>query len=288
MASDPTSKRVRQSDRDDVVDALSSAFADGQITAKDHERRVGTALRARRESVLTNLLRDIRLPDGHPARELVEPPREATPVPPLRPRERRRLPGLAAGAGLAVAGGVALLVVVGVVDTVTDDSGDPAPTVLSAQGIAKLVDDVDEEFGTTEVIAVDFKQTWADVLVPAEPGSGRYLRYTYSADDAFSESQGGTLGADDPALVDLADLDVEELMDNVEQARTDLGVDDVTEVTAIVTEAYGDSSFSTSFIADGEDAPPHVEIEVGNEFRETAWVATDLGGTRELARNDFE
>jgi hypothetical protein len=201
MASDPTSKRVRQSDRDDVVDALSSAFADGQITAKDHERRVGTALRARRDSVLTNLLRDIRLPDGHPARELVEPPREAGPVP---ARERRRLPGLAAGVGLAVAGGVALLVVVGIVDTVTDDSGDPAPTVLSAEGIEQFVDDIDEEFGTTEVIAVDFKQTWADVLVPAESGSGRYLRYTYSVDDSFSESQNGTLATDDPALVDLA------------------------------------------------------------------------------------
>ena len=86
--------------------------------------------------------------------------------------------------------------------------------------------------------------------------------------------------------VDLDDLDADALADRIEEARTGLGVADVSEVTVSVTAAPIATNFSADL--DVEDVPPHVEIAVRNDFQERARVATDLSGDEVLDQQRYE
>jgi hypothetical protein len=58
------SMRAADSDRDRTVERLRDAAAEGRLTPDDHERRVETALAARRYAELESLVADLPQPDG--------------------------------------------------------------------------------------------------------------------------------------------------------------------------------------------------------------------------------
>lgn len=289
--------RARDEDRDAVVDALGTAYSQGQIGPLEHEKRVGKALQAVRLVELERVVADLHLPEDHPALEAVHrarrtvPARFTTPAPPA-PRGMPRWQRVLVGAAAVVGGAAVLLVGIGVVASVTDDAADePKPPVQTVEGMAELVEAVGEEFGSPEVIAAEIHDTWAYVLIPA--GGNRFERYTWSRDgEGFSRHQGGTVNDARPDLVDLADVDAEQLVENIERARAELGVEDVDDVQVTVTDAYGGTMLNVreELAADGADpdVPAHVEIAVSNDFGERATLATDLTGDRVLDRSPYE
>lgn len=276
--------RARQKDRDAVVDALSGAFAEGQITPKEHEKRVGVALRSASVSVLRNQLLDLQIPDEHPASKLAaraQPPVQAQPPTPSARTTWTRKAKVALAAPVV---GAALLF--GGFQLFGAEDDPPEPAVLSAAGFETLVADVEQEFGSTEVLSVEADENSVTVLIPSDTGSGRYERYSYRSGTGFSQGLGGNLGADDFDLIDLGELDSEALMGNIDDARTDLGVVEVSKVAVNVADAYWSTTFAQEF-GDG-DIPAHVGIEVSNEFSESAWLATDLAGDKILGSQPFE
>ncbi|KQZ70279.1 DUF1707 domain-containing protein [Nocardioides sp. Root151] len=283
MSSRPARKRARQSDRDAVVDALSGAFADGQIDAADHDRMVSSALRADRLDSLVAVLDEVQVPERHPANALVTK---------VQAPAVRRTPGhsraatVGATVAVLVGGFVALLVVVGLMDR-DDEPGDEP--VLTATALEALVADVEDDLGTTEVLAVETHGTYADVLVPTDEGRGRFDRYSYDpgADDTLTESTGGRVGTADPELVDLADVDLDRLLENVEEAGSDLGVDGAQEFTVTIASGDWGSSLTYAPEFEGKELPPHVEISVSNDYMESGRLVTDLSGAKVLLRAPF-
>ena len=162
--------------------------------------------------------------------------------------------------------------------------------MLSPTAIEQLIDDVEEKFGSAEVVEVELNDTWARVFVPTGDGAARFRTYTYGRDGFSTSEAGGTLAEANPDLVDLTDLDADRLATNLAQARDELGIDG--EVTTRVTVA--DDRMSTDFgttepFALGErDAPPHVEIELVNEFMESASRTTDLSGDTVLHETSYK
>lgn len=292
-------KRARTSDRDRVVEAITLAYVDGQIEAADRDERVARALTSTTIDGLRPLVADLqfpehlRLPDGA----------EHTPAPPALPRtgrprswaeSRQRFRESSRWEKAAVVTAVAVLPTALVTSAVLggDGAGDELD-LHSAAGIERFVEDLEAEFGTTEVLELELNDTWARVYVVE--GDGRYRYHTYGSswdpDDAevgFRDGgSGGTTQDDDPDLVDLADLDADRLVANIERARSELGVDGDVDVAVIVADERMATDFGTQepFATGEEDAPPHVEIEVSNEYMETATLTTDLTGVRYLARD---
>mgnify|MGYP001163272665 CR=1 FL=1 len=275
-------KRTRQSDRDVVLDALGAAYADGQIDEHEHGLRVSRALRAVELQTLRAQIYDLQIPDDHPAHHLMDgehvPARSSTPVP------RRK--GISRWWYAAGAAGVAAAVGIGVASTGSEGDADELD-LLTVECLEELVEDVEDEFGSSEVVAVELHDTWAWVYVPADGGGSRYDLYTYS-EDGFSQHQGGSLAADAPALVDLEDVDLERLVANIEDAPARLGIDGPVEAVVQVTDDYPSTDFAAAAYGNPAEAPPHVEIELTNDYMETASVTTDLDGRRILHEEPFE
>lgn len=285
-------KRPRGSDRDAVVDALGSAFADGQLTADEHEAKVAEALAVRNVGGLVRVLDDVQIPPGHAASNVVrvaqpKPVDAGTPTP-------RRASLVLAGVGVTLAALIGLTVVVGISANSSDDEPEAMQT---EQAFRALVEDVQDELGSTEVLAVQAYDTWAAVLVYTGDGSGRYDRYSYDPGDRDpldkQHGQGGTVAADDPRPVDLAEVDVDRLMQRLAEAREDLGVTGDLDVT--VTVASGDfHDTQLRFEAEAraperhEPIPPHVQIRVGNGYQERGVLVTDLSGSEVLFRQAHE
>lgn len=276
--------RARNRDRDRAIDALSLAYSDGQIGPEEHEARVARALAAVQLAELRPLIDDVQLPDSHPAAALLAAP----PSPPTRtPAPTTHGPGRSRVAWSVVAVGALLVggaMVAGVGDSASE-SLDVRPR--TAAGLSLLIEDYEEEFGTTEAVQVELFEEYAAVLVPADGGDGRFVRYYYD-DDGFSEQEGGS-AADAVDLVDLAAVDVDALVGNIDVARDTLEVEEPEIQRVVIADDYDPSLYQALGDLDFEsDVPAHVLIVVSNQFSEMGSLATDLGGDSILLDRPFE
>ena len=278
--------RVKEADRDAVIEALTGALVDGQLTPEQHDKRVSAALRARRIGTLGRLLEGVQLADDHPVAPLVAvatfaPMKREIPEQPAAKRDKR----WTTKAKIALCAPVVLAVALVVGFNLGSDEPASPPDNLSVAGIEQLVADVEEEFGSTEVVSIEVTEDYVSVLVPSDSGEGRFERYSYRTDLGFSPGLGGTIKDIDLAVIDLADLDADVVMGRVEEARSDLGVEDVSEVRVVVSDTQQGTAFAQEFA--GEDVPPHVEVDVSNDFQEAAWLATDLSGDQVLGQERY-
>jgi hypothetical protein len=241
----PRGVRARDADRQQVIDALSEAHANGQLAFDEFEERSRAASAALTLDQLSGLTSDLQNAPaiGSPAHsrgvdgldDIVISTLAMTKRPPVSAK-RRLVMGLV---GLGILTSIVVGVMLAVASTVGDGSvlgGDEA-ALHTASGFDEFVADAREEFGTTRVASVVVYPTYAVVSVPVadEP---RHLESVYY-DGSFDEpSAGGTRQADD-ALVDLADIDGNVVAQLVDQAPVALGVPDPTTVYAIV-ETWGD------------------------------------------------
>ena len=176
--------------------------------------------------------------------------------------------------------------VAGVFDSRDEDEFD----MLSPTAIEQLIDDVEEKFGSAEVVEVELNDTWARVFVPTGDGAARFRTYTYGRDGFSTSEAGGTLTEADPDLVDLTDLDADRLATNLAQARDELGIDGEVTTRVTVADDRMSTDFGTTepFVMGERDAPPHVEIELVNEFMESASRTTDLSGATVLHETSYK
>lgn len=301
-------KRARTADRDRAVEAITLAYVDGQIDSTDRDERVSRALTSTTVGELHAVVADLQVSGELSLPEEAPGSHRGTPVTRRtgRPRSWResresfrqmsRLEKVVVVTAVVVvpAGLLAPLLVGG---GGGESGSDRQPDLHSSAGIERLVEDVRAEFGTTEVLELELNETWARVYVAEEDGRFRYYSYGTSPDsDAegavgfYDSGAGGTTEDEAPDLVDLADLDAERLAANIDRARDELGVTGDVEVAVIVADERMATDFGTQepYVMGEEDAPPHVEVEVRNEYAETATLTTDLTGVRYLARDPLE
>lgn len=280
-------RRARRRDRDAVVDALAIAFSEDQLTAKEHERRVERALKAVQVSALVTQLKDLQLHDDHPAATLVRaapptPTREPpAPKPPrMQPKQRRRwLLGIGAAFTVLVGGSV--------ISAWHDEQSNFDFQASELSSLERFVADAEEELGTTEVLFVTFHSEYADVAVAAKEGDGRFERYYYD-DDGFTQQDFGlSVGDNDPDLVDLADVDLGQLVANRKVAVERSGVEDGEVERVRVGDDYDKPLSAMRGLDYDTDVEPWVEFRVTNRFNETAEFVTDPSGDRVLGESPY-
>ncbi|MDP3894301.1 hypothetical protein [Nocardioides sp.] len=97
----------------------------------------------------------------------------------------------------------------------------------------------------------------------------------------------GTLADADLDLVDLNDVDFSRLVAHLDAAPKRLDIEGEVETVVGVTDAYASTHYA-GVVLGAKVEPPHVEIELTNEFMEKASIATDLAGRRILHERPFE
>lgn len=265
-----------------MTDALALAFAEDQISVEERERRVASALHAGRLQQLADLVADLQLPADHPATRLL-------PVGAHAAAGTAGTAGTGWGRGpkvaLAVAGTLGVLAVVGAVVDGADEERDVRP--MTADGYRLFVAEYDEKFGSTEAYRAELLEEYVSVVVPVDGGEGRYRNY-YWDDDGFSYADNGGTVPEGAVTLDLADVDADRLVENLERALDSLQVEDPEPGRVIVDDAFDPGYYrAVNGLGYRAPVPPHVQITVTNEFSEQGSLATDLSGDEVLATTPF-
>ena len=143
------------------------------------------------------------------------------------------------------------------------------PKMWTVSGLEAFVDDIDDEFGTTEVVEAYLAENFATVEVPVDGDASRTITYKY--DGGFTESRKGTRPADESeGLIDLRELDAETTLALLPDAPAMVGLPDGEVSAILIMLAYGPDS-------DVADVP-EVSVHVETEFGETGSVRADLSG----------
>lgn len=143
------------------------------------------------------------------------------------------------------------------------------PKMWTVSGLEAFVDDLDDEFGTTEVVEAYLAENFATVEVPVDGDASRTITYKY--DGGFTESRKGTRPADESeGLIDLRELDAEKTLALLPEAPAMVGLPDGEVSAILIMLAYGPDS-------DVADVP-EVSVHVETEFGETGSVRADLSG----------
>lgn len=143
------------------------------------------------------------------------------------------------------------------------------PKMWTVSGLEAFVDDLDDEFGTTEVVEAYLAENFATVEVPVDGDASRTITYKY--DGGFTESRKGTRPADESeGLIDLRELDAEKTVALLPDAPAMVGRPDGEVSAILIMLAYGPDS-------DVADVP-EVSVHVETEFGETGSVRADLSG----------
>ena len=143
------------------------------------------------------------------------------------------------------------------------------PKMWTVSGLEAFVDDLDDEFGTTEVVEAYLAENFATVEVPVDGDASRTITYKY--DGGFTESRKGTRPADESeGLIDLRELDAEKTLALLPDAPAMVGLPDGEVSAILIMLAYGPDS-------DVADVP-EVSVHVETEFGETGSVRADLSG----------
>ncbi|GAA1924196.1 DUF1707 SHOCT-like domain-containing protein [Nocardioides hwasunensis] len=274
--------RARDADRERHVGLIEAAYVDGQLGDADRELRVGRALSAETLDELQTLTRDLQLPAGYVA------PVDHRPA----SRSSRRTSVLVAlGVVVALIGLVVAAMVVslapsgpdadssgGVVDVAEAPSAPPpsaAPEVrpfeMTAAEIRRFVDQYEAKFGTTDAYVASFFPDRVSVEVPVRGSRPRFERWTW--DGEWQRTSGPQAVASFNAIFDLGRLGAKRLVANVAVAERTLGVQ------------RGAFAHATARVwaSDG----PTVFIHVGNDFKETGFLATNLSGSTIRSRYPY-
>lgn len=218
--------RARDSDRNEAVEVIETAWSDGQITREEYDARVGRALSARTLGELEALVRDLQAPGSARVRatmrRLVPTRSDARPAPAGRtPGPRPALPariGITAAVAMVGAGFVLPRLFAGTDDAVGTDAAAAPVDLLSTDGFRTFVEAVEAETGDTAVFDASLgDESYGSVLVPAGTSGTRAVEWTWR--EAGFVDERGTSVADDEQRLDLRRIDPEALPGLVEQAE---------------------------------------------------------------------
>lgn len=299
---DDQHRQPRDGDRRPVRDRIRRAVSDGRISAADGEIRLTNVDAAQSVGELGLIVRDLDQLES----VLTAGPAPVTTFPSSAPPSevgavvtaaasgvRKTLPLLVLGLVIAVvaAGAIGLVVFsssggssgsvssgelpepvpigsevpVEEPEPGQDPVEQPSGTTyrLDAAGIKSFLVEYRGRFGTTRVVDLTFYPEYVIVRTPI--GKNRNTGWRY-ADGTFTEFGPAMANFPGSATIDAARLDRAKLFRNIATARRTLGVEDgqVTHVTLNYRPAF--------------DAEPNVNIYVGNEFRESGYLATTLDG----------
>lgn len=255
-------KRARAKDRDEAVEVINAAYGEGQLTAVQREDRVHRALTATHLGDLHQLTADLQ----------PEAPAAPEPPNPWRSSSRRAKVAVAAAVLVVVGGGV-VATQVGSDDDAVVRAVPEHVVPATAEGLAELIADQEEELGTTRSYLVSLQHEMSSVRVPTDDGRSRFQEWRPEEDGSFTPRD-EVRGAGDYREFDLADVDIDALADTIDRAWAELEVPDPTDTTLVIQHGEFD---------DG----PRISITVSNEFGEHGYVVTDLAG-RELQRREFD
>ena len=166
---------------------------------------------------------------------------------------------------LIVIAGIAIPVFLGIkalVDTAEDALDDLNPSgadVFSADGIAELTADIEEETGSTKVFSAVLYPEYAVVSAPAEGSRKRYISYYWNG--SLSESSKGS-GVYE-GLFDMRDIDAQVVTDLLAKARG--LVEGGVESNYVVVSAPGPDGAAISAYA-------------SNDFSETGYLTATFDG----------
>ncbi|MFI6430262.1 DUF1707 domain-containing protein [Rhodococcus oryzae] len=204
--------RARDTDRVDVCGLLDSAHDDGQLSDFEHRDRTKAAMSARTLTELDALVSDLQIPDKL---------KGSLPLPPTGPGLGLRLrPRLAIAIGAVAALGAVVYFAIGGGDDA--DAPDRPENVLSAPGLAQMIDELRAGYGDAVVDEATIYPEYAWIQ-RAEPGSpGMYQDIDYR--DGLQEPDSRT-GRDPKTVpVDLAQLDIPAVVGLLLGAPQTLGV----------------------------------------------------------------
>jgi len=232
--------RARDLDRDIALVALREALVDGQLSQADFDLRSGAVLGATRVGELMQLTADLQPP----------PPEAFAELGPQAPRWRRTYgPALIVlGVALGLAGIEGLTQLGGGNGGIEDASagggiGFPAldfpgqPAVHTAAGLADLVADVTDEFGTSETLRAVIYPDYVVLWMPQAADPTRVDTFYY--DGSFDPpSPAGTRDPATEPLFDLAEVDREALARLVRQAPAAVGVADPQTTYVVVDRRF--------------------------------------------------
>ncbi|MGW6374485.1 DUF1707 SHOCT-like domain-containing protein [Rhodococcus sp. NPDC055112] len=189
--------RARDTDRVDVCGLLDSAHDDGQLSDFEHRDRTKAAMSARTLSELDALVSDLQIPDKLKGSLPVQPADSG-----------RRIPGVAAAVAVAAVVALGAVVFSAIGGGGNDaDAPDRPENVLSAPGLAQMIDELRAGYGDAVVDEATIYPEYA-LIQRAEPGApGMYQDVDYR--DGLQEPDSRT-GRDPKTVpVDLARLDIQ-------------------------------------------------------------------------------
>lgn len=268
--------RVKDADRDRFVELIEAAYVDGQLGAADRELRVGRALSAETLDELESLTRDLQLPQGY------VPPSAPTRAPSRAPSRPRRATGVLVGLGvfvaLVVAGvtgvvALAMFAVSGEPDTVTSRGIEVTPTPIeevtedasfrmTAPQVRRFLTAYEKKFGTLDAYEVTFFPDRVQAQVPVRGDRPRMERWTWAGEWRQDTTAAAVIGP--KQRVDAGAIDVRRLFANVGVATRGLDVEG--------------AQFTHAILHRWNDDPTELNIYVGNEFNESAYLSTTPAG----------
>lgn len=266
-------KRARDADRDQIVDAIESAFVDGQLTDAEREERVTQALRAKTLGELRSLVRDLQTDQAlseSPGAESPHPgpadpgPPEPGPHPARRPRAPQTRPTWLGRRSLLIAGGAGVGLVA-VSAGVWLWRGFSRPDFTTPKGFATFLAEYRAKFETLDTLKVVLYPDYAVVDVPLRGSAPRHESWTFR-DDSWSEFADPSVNSASVALVHLDEVNAEAWPALIRRAKHTLNVEDPNSLYLVI-------DYWTVF-----DDAPRVSIVVSNTYGETGILETSLAG----------
>jgi hypothetical protein len=264
--------RAKDADRDRFVELIEAAYVDGQLGAQDRELRVSRALSAETLDELKALTRDLQVPAGAVAPDVVS----ATPA-------RSRMTGqllafLALVVVLLAVGAVSLLVYAGGGESDSATSSGTAVEVESAPAepqvaaarpfrmepaqVRAFLRSYEEQFDTLDAYEAGFYPARVGLQVPVRGTRPRFERWSY--DGGWRQDTEAAAVRPPRPVVDLGELDVRRMFANIDSARRTLGVQGG-ELSHVLVNTWT------------EDRPT-VNIHISNSFGESGYLKTTMSG----------
>ncbi|GAA1925916.1 DUF1707 SHOCT-like domain-containing protein [Nocardioides hwasunensis] len=221
--------RARDSDRNEAIEVIETAWSDGQLAREEYDARTTKALTATTLGDLERLVRDLQEPGKKRVRASLTRLAEVRGRPAPTQTQVAMAEGLAGfarrfGTGVLVIAVTAFAVLVAL-PWLLRGSADPAEgtqssapvDLLTADGFRTFVEAVDDKTGSTLVFdAFVGSESYGAATVPADATSDRYVRWTWR-DAGFVD--GESTGRDEGAIrFDLSRIDADAVPGLVEQA----------------------------------------------------------------------
>lgn len=295
--------RARDTDRNDVVEALEAAFVDGQLTSDEREARVSAALAAVELEDLRALVKDLQNAPEQFRPGVVSSVRAAATASPTRryaliagsivailgigqmvnmavdrgsdPMHHSSVTADADAEAKAIADSASFVVMWSDVRNELT-SGQPAnqregqvptlePWEVSAERVKGLFEVIHNQFDAPYLTELGLRPEYFSFTRPLKGTQPRTEDWSYSKVGGVRASEPDVESGRDLALFDTRDVDVDALFRNLDTALTTLDVEDA-------KLSWIDIKYDSS------DEVPVINIWVTNRFEENAWLETTLDG----------